>query len=104
MPVVVATIRTKPGRREDVLAAFRRHTPAVHAEPGCLLYAVHAGDDRVTVIENWADQASLDAHSAGPALAALGAEIAEALAAPLDVAVVEPVPSGELGKDRLPNT
>ncbi|MFD8549615.1 putative quinol monooxygenase [Streptomyces sp. NPDC059649] len=104
MPVVVATIRTKPGRRADVLAAFRRHTPAVHAEPGCLLYAVHAGDDRVTVIENWADQAALDAHSAGPALEALGAEIAEALAAPVDVAVVEPVPSGELGKDRLPNT
>ncbi|GAB7034819.1 hypothetical protein AB0G35_09605 [Streptomyces sp. NPDC021749] len=36
--------------------------------------------------------------------AALGAEIAEAPAAPLDVAVVEPVPSGELGTDRLPNT
>ncbi|MEU9119020.1 putative quinol monooxygenase [Streptomyces sp. NPDC048506] len=104
MPVVVATIRTKPGRRDHVLDAFRRHAPAVHAEPGCLLYAAHAGDDRVTVIENWADQASLDAHSAGPALEALGAEIAEALAAPLDIAVLQPVPAGEPGKDRLPNT
>ncbi|MFE0380201.1 putative quinol monooxygenase [Streptomyces inhibens] len=104
MPVVVATIKTKPGRREDVLAAFRRHAPAVHAEPGCLLYAVHASEDRVTVVENWVDHACLDAHSAGPALEALGAEIAEALASPVDVAVLEPVPAGEPGKGRLPNT
>ncbi|MFF8313981.1 putative quinol monooxygenase [Streptomyces lydicus] len=104
MPVVVATVKTKPGRRADVLAAFRRHAPAVHAEPGCLLYAVHAGEDRVTVIENWFDQASLDAHSAGPALEAIGAEIAEALAAPVDVAVLQPVPVGEPGKDRLPQS
>ncbi|MFJ9412291.1 putative quinol monooxygenase [Streptomyces sp. NPDC101393] len=103
MPVVVATLRTKPGRRDEVLGAFRRHAPAVHAEPGCLLYAAHAGEDRVIVVENWADQATLDAHSAGPALAALGAEIAEALAAPVDVAVVEAVPAGEPGKGALPH-
>ncbi|MFH8683676.1 putative quinol monooxygenase [Streptomyces lydicus] len=71
---------------------------------GCLLYAVHEGEDRVTVIENWSDRASLDAHSAGPALEAIGAEIAEALTAPLDVAVLQPVPVGEPGKDRLPQT
>ncbi|ARF59113.1 putative quinol monooxygenase [Streptomyces gilvosporeus] len=104
MPIVVATLRTKPGRREEVLAAFRRHTPAVHAEPGCLLYAAHAGEDRVTVVENWADQAALDAHSAGPVLAALGGEIADALAGPMDVAVLEPVPAGEPEKGQLPNT
>ncbi|MEU8976227.1 putative quinol monooxygenase [Streptomyces monashensis] len=104
MPIVVATLRTKPGRREDVLAAFRRHAAAVHAEPGCLLYAAHAGDDRVTVVENWADQAALDAHSAGPVLAALGGEIADALAGPGDVAVLEPVPAGEPEKGQLPNT
>ncbi|GGU76486.1 antibiotic biosynthesis monooxygenase [Streptomyces albospinus] len=104
MPVVVATLRTKPGRREDVLAAFRRHTAAVHAEPGCLLYAVHAGDDRVVVVENWADQAALDAHSAGPALAKLGAEMADALAGPADVAVLEPVPAGAPDKGQLPHT
>ncbi|MFI1437572.1 hypothetical protein [Streptomyces lydicus] len=33
MPVVVATVKTKPGRLADVLAAFRRHTPAA-GEPG----------------------------------------------------------------------
>ncbi|MET9077871.1 putative quinol monooxygenase [Streptomyces sp. NPDC004232] len=104
MPIVVATLRTKPGRREDVLAVFRRHAAAVHAEPGCLLYAAHAGEDRVTVVENWADQAALDAHSAGPVLAALGGEIADALAGPTDVAVLEPVPAGEPEKGQLPNT
>ncbi|GGV19937.1 hypothetical protein GCM10010260_69960 [Streptomyces filipinensis] len=104
MPIVVATLRTKPGRRDEVLAAFRRHAPAVHAEPGCLLYAVHAGEDRVTVVENWADQAALDAHSAGAALAALGGEIAGELAGPTDVAVLEPVPTGDPDKGLLPTT
>ncbi|AJC53076.1 MULTISPECIES: putative quinol monooxygenase [Streptomyces] len=104
MPIVVATLRTKPGRREEVLKAFRRHAPAVHAEPGCLLYAAHAGEDRVTVVENWADQAALDAHSSGPVLATLGGEIADALDGPMDVAVLEPVPAGEPDKGRLPNT
>ncbi|WP_407554224.1 putative quinol monooxygenase [Streptomyces sp. Pv4-95] len=101
MPVVVATMRTKPGRREDVLAAFRRHAPAVHAEPGCLLYAAHSGDDRVTIVEHWTDQAALDAHSAGPAMAALIGDITDAMAAPVDVAVLDPVPAGDPAKGVL---
>ncbi|MFB6881425.1 putative quinol monooxygenase [Streptomyces noursei] len=104
MPLVFATLRTKPDRREDVLEALRRHTPAVHNEPGCLLYATHAGRDRITVIEHWADQAALDAHSAGPVVAALGKEIADALAAPIDVALMKPVPAGDPDKGQLPNT
>ncbi|MBD0689913.1 putative quinol monooxygenase [Streptomyces sp. CBMA123] len=98
MPIVIATLRTKPGHRDEVLAAFEQHTPAIHAEPGCELYAVHAGPDRVTVVEKWSDQATLDAHSAGAPLAALGAVLAAALAEPADVAVLDAFPAGEPAK------
>ncbi|MGW2372060.1 MULTISPECIES: putative quinol monooxygenase [Kitasatospora] len=98
MPIVIATIKTKPGRREEVLAAFEKHSPEVHAEPGCELYAVHAGPDRVTVVEKWTDQASLDAHSAGASLAAIAAAIGDTLAEPLDVAVMQPFPAGDAAK------
>jgi len=36
--VVVATIRPLPEHRDEVLAAFRDTIPAVHREPGCILY------------------------------------------------------------------
>ncbi|MFH8380734.1 putative quinol monooxygenase [Kitasatospora sp. NPDC018058] len=98
MPVVIATIKTKPGRRDEVLAAFEKHTPAIHAENGCELYAVHAGTDRVTVVEKWADQASLDAHGAGDPLAAIAAAVTDALAEPLDIAVMEPFAAGGAAK------
>ena len=32
---VVAVITAKPGKREEVLAAFRANVPAVRAEKGC---------------------------------------------------------------------
>ncbi|MFF2146180.1 putative quinol monooxygenase [Kitasatospora sp. NPDC058190] len=98
MPIVIATIKTKPGRRDEVLAAFEKHTPAIHAEDGCELYAVHAGTDRVTVVEKWADQATLDAHGSGAPLAAIAAAVADALAEPLDIAVMEPFPAGDEAK------
>ena len=35
---VIAIITAKPGKREEVLAAFRANMPAVHAEQGCIEY------------------------------------------------------------------
>ncbi|TJZ54153.1 antibiotic biosynthesis monooxygenase [Streptomyces piniterrae] len=101
MPVVIATIKTKPGRRDEVLNAFEKHAPAVHAENGCQLYAVHAGADRVVVVEKWADQASLDAHSQGQALGAIATAITDALAEPLDIAVMDAFPTGDTTKGVL---
>ncbi|MEV7279253.1 putative quinol monooxygenase [Streptomyces sp. NPDC093111] len=101
MPVVIATILTKPGHRDDVLNVFTKHIPDVHAEPGCQMYAAHAGVDRVVVVEKWADQTSLDAHSQGPVLAAIADEITDHLDAPLDIAITEPVPAGTPTKGQL---
>ena len=35
---VLAIITTKPGKRDEVLAAFRANMPTVHAEQGCIEY------------------------------------------------------------------
>jgi quinol monooxygenase YgiN len=63
---VVAVITAKPGRRDDILAAFSANVPAVRAEQGCIEYAAHVdaagigpfqakfGPDTFVVLETWA--------------------------------------------------
>jgi len=72
---VIATIKTKPGKREEVLAAFAEIIPAVLEEEGCIEYgpaidAINAppmqtplGLNTFVVIEKWSSNATLDAHS-----------------------------------------
>ena len=75
---VIATIRTKAGRRQDLLNEFRSLVPQVRAEAGCIEYGpatdVNSGipglppprGDVVTVVEKWHDVAALKAHLAAP--------------------------------------
>jgi quinol monooxygenase YgiN len=75
---VIASIRTAPGRRDDVLKSFRALVPQVLAEAGCIEYGTAvdrenaldgqpaARPDMVTVIEKWQDPAALRAHLAAP--------------------------------------
>jgi quinol monooxygenase YgiN len=84
---VIAVITAHPGKREDVLAAFRRNRPNVLAEEGCLEYfpVVDAdgagatqtpiGPDSFMVIERWASMAALQAHAVAPHMAAYGAAV-----------------------------
>jgi quinol monooxygenase YgiN len=71
---VVATITAKAGRGDEIIAAFEGATDAVQAEPGTLMYVLHrnqASPDVFYVTELYEDQAALDAHMGGPAMAAL---------------------------------
>lgn len=89
---VVAIITTKPGKREEVLTAFRANVPAVLAEDGCIEYgpAIDAegagkiqtafGDDSFVVIEKWASMAALGAHAKAPHMAAYAAKVKDLLA------------------------
>ncbi len=75
---VVAELHLAPGARERFVEEFRRLTPLVRAEDGCIEYtgtleirsAIAAQapprDDVLTVIEKWRDEASLAAHLAAP--------------------------------------
>ncbi|WP_431958352.1 putative quinol monooxygenase [Nocardia lijiangensis] len=96
--VVVATMVAKPGQEELVETTLRAAAPAVHAEPGCLLYALHrkAGEPgRFVMIEKWASKEALRAHGQGAALREVGAALGEALAGPPEVSVFEPLPAGD---------
>jgi len=73
---VVALVTTKPGRREEVLAAARAIVPGVLAEQGCSEYQLvvddadfgsiqaKLGPDVYAVIETWESADALRAHGA----------------------------------------
>jgi quinol monooxygenase YgiN len=89
---VLAIITTKPGKRDEVLAAFRANMPAVHAEKGCIEYgpvvdaegfgkfSTAFGPDTFVVIEKWASAEDLKAHAAAPHMAAYAAKVKDLLA------------------------
>lgn len=93
--VVVATITPLEGREADVETALREAVPAVHEEPGCLLYALHrAPSGAFVMVERWASAEALRVHGKAAALAALGRRLDGLLAVPNDVQVLEPLPAG----------
>lgn len=94
---VVATLFPVPEAREEILALLQQAIPQVHSEPGCELYALHQGKDRLVLIEKWASPADLQTHAASEGFAQLGQFLDGKLTAPLDVQVLEAVPLGDKG-------
>ena len=63
---LVITINAAPGKGTELARAMAARCLDVVKEPGCEQYeifqsAVHP--DKLTLLERWADQAALDAHS-----------------------------------------
>ena len=94
MPVVhvLAIITAKPGKRDEVLTAFRANIPKVYAEDGCLEYgpAIDAkgvggiqteiGPDTFVVIEKWESLEHLKAHAAAPHMIEYATQVKDLLA------------------------
>ncbi|RMI30514.1 putative quinol monooxygenase [Nocardia stercoris] len=102
--VVVATMIAKPGREDLVEKTLRAAAPAVHAEPGCLQYALHRElkqPGRFVMIEKWASREALREHGQGTALREVGVALADALVAAPEVRVFEPLPAGDPDKGAL---
>ena len=72
--LIVGSIEIEPERRAALLEAVRPYVEATRAdEPGCLDYAFMpdtVADDRIVVLERWADEQTLTAHFAHPNMAA----------------------------------
>ena len=83
--------------REAILAAV----PKVHAEPGCELYAVHEGKGDFVMVERWESLDALKVHGTAEALTTLGGQLADKLAAPLDVRRLTAVPAGDAVKGAI---
>ncbi len=89
---VLAIITAKPGRRDEILTAFRANVPIVHAEDGCIEYGATIdtedvgnlqtpfGDDTFVVVEKWENLDALKAHAAAPHMAAYGAKTKDMIA------------------------
>jgi len=81
---VIAIIKAKPGMRAELLEAFSKIIPLVHAEEGCVEYqpvvdADDAGEmqtllgtDSFLVVEKWATMDALKAHSVASHMKAYG--------------------------------
>jgi quinol monooxygenase YgiN len=92
---VVATIYPRPEHRDEVIAAFEKTIARVHAEDeGCELYALYEGADRLVMIEKWASEDALAAHSRGAALGELNTRLDGKLVTAADVQVLRPHPAG----------
>jgi quinol monooxygenase YgiN len=89
---VLAIITAKPGRRAEVLEAFKANVPNVHAEEGCIEYVAtvdaegagssqtRLGADSFVVVEKWASLDALEAHATSPHMAAYAAKTRELIA------------------------
>jgi quinol monooxygenase YgiN len=100
--VIVATARPKPEYRAEVIAVFEQVIPQVHAEDtGCELYALHEADDRLVMIEKWADDDAVAGHVRSAGLAKLQAGLAGKLDGELDVQLLRPHPAGTAGQGTL---
>lgn len=71
--VMIATIVTKPGKRDELKQHFAKMFPVASKEPGTMLYTLIDGDEADTLYfyEHYKDQAAMDAHMAGEVLASL---------------------------------
>ncbi|GAA2767043.1 putative quinol monooxygenase [Streptomyces paradoxus] len=97
--VLVATMVAKPGQEELVEKTLTAALPAVHAEPGCLRYALHrkAGTTgEFVMIEKWASQEALGAHMKGAAMREVGTTLAQALTGPPHLVFLDALPAGDL--------
>jgi quinol monooxygenase YgiN len=83
---LVVTLKVKPGSEADFEAAMKELIPQVRAnEPGCGLYAL-AKDPKepgvYVMMEQYADQAALDAHGKTPYFAVAMPKLGATLAGP----------------------
>ncbi|GAA2104387.1 putative quinol monooxygenase [Microlunatus panaciterrae] len=100
--VVIATFEAAEGRLDDLRQALVEAIPAVHAEPGCQLYAIHDADDsRIYMIEKWDSQADLDRHAQGEAVQELRALVAGKTTNPAPLILLSPIPAGTAEQGQL---
>ncbi|MFI6369458.1 putative quinol monooxygenase [Streptomyces sp. NPDC050546] len=95
--VLVATMVAKPGQEELIEKTLTEAAARVHAEPGCLRYALHrkAGTTgEFVMIEKWASQEALGAHMKGAAMREIGTALAHALAGAPDMVFLDAIPAG----------
>lgn len=102
--VVVATVESKPGAEDAVLALLQTVVEHTHTEEGCISYALHRDVEeprRFVMVERWSSTEALDEHFTKPYMAELFAALPEHVGAPPVIMRTAPVPFGDAAKGVL---
>ena len=73
---IIAKLKAKPGKEQEVYDACHALLAPTHAEEGCINYDMHRSVEDPAVIifyENWTTRELWDAHMASPHLTAFSA-------------------------------
>lgn len=93
--IVFASFRPNPGSEDAVEELLRWMVGHTRAEEGCERYDLYRrkGGEFVSfhLVERYRDQAALEAHRATDHYVEYRAKIADMLAAPIDVVVLDPI-------------
>jgi quinol monooxygenase YgiN len=101
--VVVGAFTAREGKEAEALEAFKALVEPTHGEEGCILYALHQGNDdpaRLAFIERWESKELLGAHLESDHVKGVLA-VADDLFASADITVYDAVPGGEHQKGSL---
>lgn len=85
---VVALFKAKPEQVEPLKNILAKLMPPTRQEPGCLRYELHQNNADPTdfaFIEEWENDAALDAHLKSPHVQTVLPLVGEFLAAPVDI-------------------
>lgn len=88
---VIASMRAKPGKEQEVREALSGLIERTVREEGCVNYNLHQGVEDPAIFyfyENWTGKAELEAHLQSPPLQALTARSDELLDGGLTVALL----------------
>lgn len=102
--VVVGSFTAEPGREAEALEAFKALVEPTHGEDGCILYALHQGQDdprRLAFVERWSSKEALEAHLASPHVQEVLAQAPDLFGESGDIVVYEAVAGGEAQKGSL---
>jgi quinol monooxygenase YgiN len=86
--VVVAYIKAKAGREEEVERALLDVVAPTRAEQGCINYDLHRSSEDPSLFlfhETWASREALDRHFETPHLKALGAKADDLFDGPVEI-------------------
>jgi quinol monooxygenase YgiN len=95
MIIVLGSVAVREGEVSRALALSQEHVTRSRAEPGCLTHAVHLDSEnplRLVFVEQWSDQAALDAHFKVPASRAFVKALSAMASAPPSIAIYQAAP------------
>jgi quinol monooxygenase YgiN len=102
--VVVGSFTAEPGREAEALEALTELIVPTHGEDGCILYALHQGQDdprRLAFVERWSSKEALEAHLETDHVQAVLGRAPELFGESGDIVIYEAMPGGEAQKGSL---